>query len=161
MTDTASSPGGDAQAGIVKWNKKQRLNRKVQPLLFLCRCRIFRYPFPSRSLPVFVLVFASRCPAPGTVIVVSEGGKGSVQEAFGAVGRWRPFGFAGREGFCTRPHSLLPGLPMRTSSGHRTSDIEHRATAVADGFSGVSVLRAVAFSETFPSAGFHALGRSG
>lgn len=151
MTDTASSPGGDAQAGIVKWNKKQRLNRKVQPLLFLCRCRIFRYPFPSRSLPVFVpvfvLVFASRCPAPGTVIVVSEGGKGSVQEAFGAVGRWRPFGFAGREGFCTRPHSLLPGLPMRTSS-------EHRATSVAGGFSGLSVLQAVPFPATFRSAGF-------
>lgn len=170
MTDTASSPGGDAQAGIVKWNKKQRLNRKVQPLLFLCRRRIFRYPFPfpvsvSVSFP-FSFPFSSSFP-----VLFPSLPPGALRPArsslFPRAGRARvpyrrlpvPMGDGVLsdfpEGRVFAPvHSRFPGLSMRTSS-------EHRATSVAGGFSGLSVLQAVPFPATFRSAGFTPSGGAG
>lgn len=165
MTDTASSPGGDAQVGIVKWNKKQRLNPMGSAFAFLCRCRIFRYPFPSRSLPVpfpFSFLFSSSSSSlpPGAL-------RPARSSLFPRAGRARvpyrrlpvPMGDGVLsdfpEGRVFAPvHSRFPGLSMRTSS-------EHRATSVAGGFSGLSVLQAVPFPATFRSAGFTPSGGAG
>lgn len=168
MTDTASSPGGDAQVGIVKWNKKQRLNRKVQPLLFYAVAGFFdtRSRSRSRSRSRFRFRFRPHprsrfCSRPCLSTPCArhghrcfrgwEGLRTGGSRCLWAMASFRIFRKGGLLPRCIVAFpdfrcGLLPNIGRRR---------------LPEAFPGYPYFRQLHFPQLFRSAGFHALGRGG